>query len=293
MTTMLTLTRPGNAVGANARPGTARKQPVMPHSTNHKRAARDLQQTTGVTYQQALAQVRAGTRGTPGSPNQPASAGPPAPAYGLASHVEPDAIAAWGARTIIHADMLDYVDFVPDRQGADTGPHATHLLTLINTRCPLPALRLLIAAHRRAGALRFDQAGTVTLYEDPQLTIDADTNGSYGYVYVTAWLRAVEHASFWYPPVPDPQPGMPYWLDVIREVNRALTTADTPALGFSSPEFIHQYRGKDRLIERYPSYEVMFPLRTVDIDTGTVITALTADAQQRLTTAHDRVTGPA
>lgn len=239
-----------------------------------------------MTYQQALNQVR-----NSDSADSIGSLGPdsrPIPAYGLSDHVGQEAIAAWGARTIIQANQLDDVDFVPDGQGTDGGPHASMLLDLLNERCPISTLRLIIAAHRHAGRLRFDEAGTVVLYEDAQLTIDADTNGSCGYLYVTAWLRPTPFPSIWYPPIADKT--TPPWLADIHAVNVALPNANVDSLGFGSPEFLREYRGQPRLIERYPEFEVMFPLSVVEVDTGVTITPLTAGAHQRLSAAHKATT---
>jgi hypothetical protein len=108
------------------------------------------------------------------------------------SHVVPeDAIAAWGARMIV--TQQGDVDMLPDRQGGDDGPHTEELFDMLNERFPNKELRDTIGKLLRGYEMSTREGEDFIVYLDDRLCIHANTNGSAGYCYVTAWLyRDVE-----------------------------------------------------------------------------------------------------
>lgn len=126
------------------------------------------------------------------------------PAWGLAYVVPPDAIAAWGARLIVTQD--GDVDMLPDRQGSDGGPHANSLFQALDDRFPASRMTGLVSELLRGDFYRTDVPGVTlfiqmstregedfVLYLDERLVVHANTNGSAGYCYVTAWLYPEEN----------------------------------------------------------------------------------------------------
>lgn len=108
------------------------------------------------------------------------------PRWGL-HHVVPDsAIAAWGARLIVTQD--GEVDMLPDRQGSDDGPHADELLTLLNERFTIPTMRDILGELLVRYEMSTREGEDFILFMDDRMVVHANTNGSAGYCYVTAWL---------------------------------------------------------------------------------------------------------
>jgi hypothetical protein len=94
------------------------------------------------------------------------------------------ATAAWGARMIV--TQTGDVDFLGDRSDASGDTDA--LFLLLDMRCSLPLLRDTIGDLLRRGWMQTRQGEDFIVHQDDQLTIHANTNGSAGYCYVTAWL---------------------------------------------------------------------------------------------------------
>lgn len=112
--------------------------------------------------------------------------------WGLTGAAPEGTAAIWGARLIV--DQRGTVDMLPDRQGPGTGvdSHSDvygELLDLLNAGPLREALAGLKEA-LRSYAIRTDVQDGWTLYEDEQVIVQADTNASYGYCYVGAWLKA-------------------------------------------------------------------------------------------------------
>jgi hypothetical protein len=109
-----------------------------------------------------------------------------APLFGLL-HVIPDkALAAWGGRFIVTQDGR--VDLPYDRQGGDRGPHTGRLLALLGERFPPDELFRLIGDLLQAGTMDTRHGEDFILYHDEAIAVHANTNGSGGYCYVTAFL---------------------------------------------------------------------------------------------------------
>ena len=107
--------------------------------------------------------------------------------------------ACWGARGIFKGG---HVELLYDRQGSagDSVAEARVLMDACNTSTKRPGSSKkqtpLAMARERArklynrGELRGDKANRVTLYEDVGgLVFEADTRGSYGYLYMVAYFR--------------------------------------------------------------------------------------------------------
>jgi hypothetical protein len=119
------------------------------------------------------------------------------PAWGLAHVVPEDAIAAWGARLIV--TQQGAVDSLPDRMGSDGGGQSAVLMATLNARFPFAQLRETVSTLLKGFRVREgDRMGKIQmrtrepedfiLYMDDRVVVHANTNGSAGYCYVTAWL---------------------------------------------------------------------------------------------------------
>jgi hypothetical protein len=98
--------------------------------------------------------------------------------------VLPDtATAAWGARMIV--TQTGDVDFLPDRADRAGDPDGWPVL---EERCSLRVVKSIIADLLRSGLMQTRQGADIILYQDELVTVHANTNGSYGYCYVTAWV---------------------------------------------------------------------------------------------------------
>lgn len=103
------------------------------------------------------------------------------------NQVLPDnATAAWGARLIVSQD--GYVDFVPDR--SDSTGDTDALYPLLEERCGLQATREIISDLLKSRLMDKRVGDDFILYLDDQVCIHANTNGSAGYCYVTAWITS-------------------------------------------------------------------------------------------------------
>jgi hypothetical protein len=110
-------------------------------------------------------------------------------AWGLVSAIPENAIAAWGARCI--ADPGDRIGVVWDRQASfAVNDEALELLKReVERNNETGVLQDSYARNRKAGRLRNDEAGQVTLFDRGcRVRCAADTRGSFGYVYVAMWI---------------------------------------------------------------------------------------------------------
>lgn len=111
--------------------------------------------------------------------------------YGATRSLPEGVRAAWGARLIWPNDL------VWDRQdiAGEEGDRA-ELATWVNGSRGLESIRPLAQALERAAQLarlyELDPGAdrTVVLYEDERGTIVGNPQGSHGYLYVAAWLKA-------------------------------------------------------------------------------------------------------
>lgn len=108
--------------------------------------------------------------------------------FGLIHEIPEDSPAAWGARTIQQDTWMDIVHDRQDLFAIDKG-HMTALKTLLNEGNVLQLCQHNYRLAREKFELQSDKEGTVILYEDKAICIKADTNGSFGYVYVCAYLK--------------------------------------------------------------------------------------------------------
>lgn len=111
----------------------------------------------------------------------------PVPRWGLPGVVPVDAVAAWGARMIVHQDGS--VDVLWDRVGDDNGPRSEELCHMIDARFPIrPDLAGVLASLLSSYEMSTREGEDFVLYLDDRMVVHANTNGSHGYCYVTAWL---------------------------------------------------------------------------------------------------------
>lgn len=103
--------------------------------------------------------------------------------------LQPDGLrAAYGGRWIVKQD--GYTDLVWDRHGVE-GEDVEALLDWLNEPRGEGALQ---KAREKASELlkrrtiRTNEQSPIVLYQDRKGAVVADTNGSYGYLYVTGWL---------------------------------------------------------------------------------------------------------
>lgn len=99
--------------------------------------------------------------------------------------VPENAVAAWGARLIVTQDGL--VDLVPGRYGFDRLLTSDELKTL--DRYPLTQLLDDIEQQLQDGTINTRVAEEIVFYDDDELCVWGNSNGSAGYFYVTAWLK--------------------------------------------------------------------------------------------------------
>ncbi len=107
--------------------------------------------------------------------------------WGLGREAPENATAVWGARAIFNRGGL--IDIVPDRQGIDRGAPPERKRLIAALRAADKAIRAKARALSQTGDLEPDTRNRVVLYEDAGLIVIANTNASYGYLYMGAWLK--------------------------------------------------------------------------------------------------------
>ncbi len=116
-------------------------------------------------------------------------------AFGYEAAVPADTAACWGARLIL--DRMSHKfggDLVHNRQALWGVPSARHALTdqLDRVRPWGQPLATLICE----GKVQSHLGNEVTVYEDGLIKVVGNSNGSYGYFYIAAWLNATQDEWF-------------------------------------------------------------------------------------------------
>jgi hypothetical protein len=102
--------------------------------------------------------------------------------FGLHRAIPEDVDTAWGARWIFPDDR------VRDRQDL-RGPAATELKNWLNGGAVLRA-KANAREFAAQGIISSRSSETVTLFSDDRGVVVGNPNGSYGYLYVAAWLKS-------------------------------------------------------------------------------------------------------
>lgn len=98
-----------------------------------------------------------------------------------------DSPATWGARAI---DDGRTFGLLGDRQSALGEPeHRKALVTVLNDMGVMAKCQERFGQMKSTGEIRGDKANLVTLYEDWFVKVEANTNGSHGYVYLRAYIK--------------------------------------------------------------------------------------------------------
>lgn len=108
-------------------------------------------------------------------------------AFGLSSAIPPEAQAAWGCRAIVERSGLDVLWDRQDLQGEDAAKAA--LKAWLNDEGAFKRFRERTDELVKAHVIRGDEQRLITLYEDEKGIVVGNTNASYGYLYVAAWLK--------------------------------------------------------------------------------------------------------
>lgn len=105
--------------------------------------------------------------------------------FGLDDLVPTTAHTAWGARLIVNQDGL--VDFLHDRHGF-AGEHRKNMIKVLTSEFPVPRMTQTIGDYLKSGQMKTREEKDFTIFANRLLEVHANTNGSGGYCYVTAWL---------------------------------------------------------------------------------------------------------
>lgn len=104
--------------------------------------------------------------------------------WGAERLVPEEAPAAWGARLIV--TQTGQVDMLGDRQDLTGGEDATRALLDVLKETPWREALILMLLDRE---VETQVAKDVTVYEDDKIKVAGNSNASYGYFYVSAWLK--------------------------------------------------------------------------------------------------------
>jgi len=110
------------------------------------------------------------------------------PQWGLVSAIPDNSPAGYGARCI---QSHGAIGFVADRTGTfsyDNG-HKIALEAILNRAGFMDHIRHRYAELFEQGKFQQNSRDVETLFEDRAIIVKASTNGSFGYVYLAAWLR--------------------------------------------------------------------------------------------------------
>lgn len=105
--------------------------------------------------------------------------------FGANALIPADVSAVWGARLIVNQDGM--VDLVHDRQAFAGDESVGDVLCAKLNRS---SWRSDLADMLRSRRVLTSQGEDVTVYEDDSIIVRGNTNGSYGYFYVAAWLKS-------------------------------------------------------------------------------------------------------
>jgi hypothetical protein len=106
--------------------------------------------------------------------------------WGLNAHPE-DSPAYWGARAILTSGK-NPIDFVPNRQSGG-GDLFSVLASLLNDAGGLKIAQARVRALLDTWQMSSRESKLFTLVDNDMMTMVANTNGSYGYLYISAWLK--------------------------------------------------------------------------------------------------------
>lgn len=108
--------------------------------------------------------------------------------WGYSAAVPPGVKAAWGARLIIDGNSYRYGgDLLGDRQGGFSENHEYYELLHGRLNRVQPWKKPL-AGLICDGVVKSYEENEVTVYEDDLIKVVGNSNGSYGYFYIAAWL---------------------------------------------------------------------------------------------------------
>jgi len=107
--------------------------------------------------------------------------------WGLNAHPE-NAPAFWGARAILKFGANNPICLLPDRQ-AGSGPLYKVLTQLLNEGGGLEIAQARTYALLNNWLMSSKKAQTFILLDTPLMKMVANTNGSHGYLYISAWLK--------------------------------------------------------------------------------------------------------
>ncbi len=119
--------------------------------------------------------------------------------FGLSAEVPENAPAAWGARAIQDEDQFDLVRERQDTQ-AVSDTYRRVLEQVFAFRPVLEQVKENYAKLYWQGKLRPDKHKTEVLYEDHALVVKGNTNASYGYLYLCAYIKPDEELDKLPPP---------------------------------------------------------------------------------------------
>jgi len=128
--------------------------------------------------------------------------------WGLNAHPD-DSPGVWGARAILNVGADNPIDLLPDRQssGGDLFPV---LMKLLNEAGGMKIAQARVYALLNNYIMSPREGQQFTLVDNDLMTMVANTNGSHGYLYLSAWLKPgafdLERAS-WSGSSEPPEPG--------------------------------------------------------------------------------------
>ena len=108
--------------------------------------------------------------------------------WGLNAHPE-NAPAHWGARAILmtHRSTTP-IDLLPDRQDG-SGDLFPVLASLLNDAGGIKVAQARVTALLNNGLMSSSEAEEFTLIDNDMMRMVANTRASYGYLYISAWLK--------------------------------------------------------------------------------------------------------
>lgn len=103
--------------------------------------------------------------------------------FGYRTEESENAANVWGARAIVEGESFSLVH---NRQGCKGDFDA--LAAVLNGNV-LKLVHERVAALRKSGEIRNDEATEHVLYDDDVVKVVGNTNASYGYLYLVAFLK--------------------------------------------------------------------------------------------------------
>ena len=107
--------------------------------------------------------------------------------WGLNAHPD-DSPGFWGARAILNVGLDNPIDLLPDRQSGG-GPLLPVLADLLNQGGGLKIAQARVYALLNNFLMDPREGKLFTLIDTDMMTLVANTNGSHGYLYLSAWLK--------------------------------------------------------------------------------------------------------